>query len=280
MSEQAAVAEETAADAPATVVDPPGDDVAADGAPETPDKDPETPKMFTQDELDAIVQKRLGRQRKQYDDRIDAILAERKPTAAEPEPEKPVEVPLTREKPRIEDHDFDQEAYLDALTDWKLEQAEARKTAEAKENKAKEENEAKEKTERETLEDFENRRLTMIEAGTEKYPDFEKVAFSIPVDEITGAIVLHSDNPADIAYHLGQNPKEFERISKLVPVQRAFEIGKIQAVINATQGKTTNAPPPPSGTVKGKTRATTDYAKLARDNPQEYMRLRNEGKIR
>ena len=196
----------------------------------------------------------------------------------EPKADDPPEVPLTRPKPRIEDHNFDQEAYLDDLTEWKLEQRDAKAQAEQKVADAKAEQDKQAKSEAEVRKEFEGKRLNMIEEGGKKFPDFEEVAFSVPIDEITGAMVLSSDTPAEIAYHLGKNPKEFERIQALHPIQRAFEIGKMQAAIQAAQKKTTNAPPPPNP-VKPKATPAANHAKLAKENPEEYMRLRNEGKI-
>ena len=50
----------------------------------------------------------------------------------------------------------------------------------------------------------------------------------------------------EVAYHLGANPKEAERISRLSPILQAKEIGKIEAQLaaNPPVKKTSNAPAP------------------------------------
>jgi hypothetical protein len=55
-----------------------------------------------------------------------------------------------------------------------------------------------------------------------------------------------SDNGPEVAYHLGANPREAERISRLSPIMQAKEIGKIEAQLAANPPikKTSNAPSP------------------------------------
>ena len=55
-----------------------------------------------------------------------------------------------------------------------------------------------------------------------------------------------SDLGPDLAYWLGSNPKEADRISRLSPLLQAREIGKIEAKITAepVQKKTSTAPDP------------------------------------
>jgi hypothetical protein len=63
-----------------------------------------------------------------------------------------------------------------------------------------------------------------------------------------------SDIGPDVAYYLGVNPKEAERISKLSPILQAKEIGRLEAKIASEPmtKKTTSAPAPISPvTAKG-----------------------------
>ena len=55
-----------------------------------------------------------------------------------------------------------------------------------------------------------------------------------------------SDVGPDVAYYLGSNPREAERISRLSPYLQAKEIGKIEVKLtdNPPVKRTTNAPPP------------------------------------
>jgi hypothetical protein len=58
--------------------------------------------------------------------------------------------------------------------------------------------------------------------------------------------IQYSEIGPDLAYHLGANPKEAERISRLPPILQAKEIGKLEAKLatNPPVKKTTSAPTP------------------------------------
>ena len=58
--------------------------------------------------------------------------------------------------------------------------------------------------------------------------------------------IQYSDLGPDLAYWLGSNPKEAERIARLSPILQAREIGKIEVRLsdNPPVKKTTSAPTP------------------------------------
>ena len=58
--------------------------------------------------------------------------------------------------------------------------------------------------------------------------------------------IQYSDIGPDLAYWLGSNPKEADRIARLSPIMQAREIGKIEANItsNPPAKKTSSAPAP------------------------------------
>jgi len=82
----------------------------------------------------------------------------------------------------------------------------------------------------------------------EKYEDFKQVAYnqSLPITHIMAEAIRASEVGPDVAYFLGTNPKEADRISRLQPVLQAKEIGKIEAKLasNPPVKKTTSAPSP------------------------------------
>ena len=57
------------------------------------------------------------------------------------------------------------------------------------------------------------------EAARDKYEDFEQVAYNpkLPITDVMAQTIQASDNGPDIAYYLGTNPKEADRISRLQP---------------------------------------------------------------
>lgn len=96
------------------------------------------------------------------------------------------------------------------------------------------------------------------EAKTE-LTDFEAVAFSedTPMSDAMRDAIVTSDFGALIAYELGKNPDEAERIAKLNPIVAIREIGKIESRIadkkaaatkeaDEPEAATTRAPRPPS----------------------------------
>ena len=86
------------------------------------------------------------------------------------------------------------------------------------------------------------------EEARTKYDDFEQVAYNpnLPITTEMAQAIQYSDIGPDLAYHLGANPKEAERISRLPPLLQAKEIGRIEAKLAADPPtkKTTSAPTP------------------------------------
>ena len=86
------------------------------------------------------------------------------------------------------------------------------------------------------------------ESAREKYDDFEQVAYNprVPITEVMAETIRASDVGPDVAYYLGANVKEAERIARLSPILQAKEIGKIEAKLsdNPPVKKTTSAPAP------------------------------------
>jgi hypothetical protein len=186
---------------------------------ETPEEQPveqEAPKTFTQEELDAIVGKRLAREQRKWE-REQAQRAAEQQARQQP-------VDLSPEQ--FETY----EDYADALAERKAEELLARREAELQQ--------------RALLDAYHERE----EAARDKYDDFEMVAYNpeLPVTEAMARAIQASDIGPDVLYHLGSNPKDAARISRLDPILQAREIGKIEAQLGAAPPvkKTSNAPAP------------------------------------
>ena len=86
------------------------------------------------------------------------------------------------------------------------------------------------------------------EEARSKYDDFEQVAYNpnVRITTTMAETIQSSEIGPDVAYYLGSNPKEADRISRLSPLMQAREIGKIEAVVSATPPvkKSSNAPAP------------------------------------
>ena len=178
----------------------------------------EASKTFSQEELDAIVSKRLAREQRKWEreqaQKLAELEAKRAPPANPPAPD-----------------DFDNAAkYAEALAEQKAQ--ELLRAREAAQQQAR------------LLETYHEKE----EEARGKYDDFEQVAYNpnLPVTDVMAQTIQASDVGPDIIYYLGSNPKESARIANLPPFLQAKEIGKIEAKMASDPPvrKTSTAPAP------------------------------------
>jgi len=202
------------ADSPAPVPAPTAEPVAEEThAPENEQPNEQQSKTFTQEELDAIVGKRLAREQRKW----------------EREQTRRVQ-PAPAELPPVENFES-VDAYADALAERKAEELLNRRELERQQM------------------DFLDAYHDREEDARAKYDDFEQVAYNpkLPISNAMAETIQASDIGPDIAYYLGTNPKEAARIAALrSPILQAKEIGKIEAKMASEPilRKTTSAPPP------------------------------------
>ena len=204
---------------------------------------------------DAAYQRGLAEARKQGE----------KPSEKAPEAPPYVAPDFLKPAPRESDYE-EYSDFLEAKDEYLVEKAEFRAY-----NKAKAEIEAEQQ--RRVQEVNQTEATRWVQEGAKKYPDFQKViaphADTIPA--VMAAAVKASDNGHEIAYHLGNNQAEFNRIAGLQPVQQAIEIGKLSMRLSTrpAPAKTiTSAPPPIKEITSGgtadldpNTMSMEDYAK-------------------
>jgi len=166
--------------------------------------------------------------------------------------------------------------YVEALTDWKLEQRlkardaeEQRRSLEAEQQRAQREH-------------FER-----VQTFAKQHDDFEEALSDvddIPVSAAFQELIVTSDQGPALMYELAKNRKEYERIAQLSPLACARELGKIETRIAARaseasakkpEPKTTKAPKPiePVGGSKGTVQKSLDDPDLSF---AEYERMRRE----
>jgi len=177
------------------------------------------PKTFTQEELDAAIGKRLAREQRKWEREQQRRAEEAQTVRSAP----PADLPPV-------DQFESPEAYAEALAYRKAEELIAQRE-QAKQQAA-------------VLEGYQERE----EQAREKYEDFEQVAYNpnLRITNVMAETIQASDIGPDVAYYLGANPKEADRISRLSPFLQAKEIGKIEAKLsdNPPAKKTTSAPAP------------------------------------
>ena len=187
----------------------------ATAVPDTEVLSPEEPpaKVFTQEDLDAAIGKRLAREQRKWEREKSAV----------PAYQAPAEIPSA-------DYFASTEDYAEALAEQRAEQKIAQREAA--------------KYQKEVFETYQDRE----EEAREKYDDFDQVIQNpkLAVTELMAQTIRESDIGPDVAYYLGTNPKEAARISKLSPASQIKEVGKIENLLenNPSIKKTTNAPAP------------------------------------
>jgi len=87
-------------------------------------------------------------------------------------------------------------------------------------------------------------------------------------------MVLESESPVDLAYHLGKNPALARQISQMPPVMAARELGRLEARLTLPQPKTQSTAPAPISPVKATGTATRDPARMSAN---EYRAWREAG---
>jgi hypothetical protein len=146
-------------------------------------------------------------------------------TAGKPA-EKPGETPKADAgdgKPQLEKFES-YEDYVEALTDWKLAQREAAMAEKSKVDAAKQQ-------QAELAKSWQARQ----EATRAKYDDYDEVVGQeIPITGVMQQALLESDHGAELAYWLGSNPEEAERIAKLGPVAAIKALAKIEDSVSGS----------------------------------------------
>ncbi|MGL6123001.1 MAG: hypothetical protein ACRC1W_08290 [Shewanella sp.] len=197
-------------------------DVTPEGtAPEGEEKKQAEPaKTFTQEEVDALVQKRLLKKEREVLRNVQRQQAEEQRRAS-------TERELKREQ------FTDEDAYLEA----RLEQL-ADKKADEKISQLERQREMEK-----TSEAF----LERTEKAIDKYPDFHDVAGnpSLKINEAMVEFIAESNVGPDVAYYLGKNPSTAAKIADMSPIKAARELARIEAEISAKPVVKTSTLPAP-----------------------------------
>ena len=183
-----------------------------------PEAKPE-PRLLSQDEVNRIVrrERRAAEDRAYQRARLEAENERLRAQLGQPRGDQPNATQGTGERPRP-DQFKDWDSYQEAFTDWKVEQ----KLAGLAERGTKEKEQTSQAEYAQTV-------RSKLAEGADKYDDFEEV-IGAPDVAFTGPMVdalIRTAAPADVAYHLGQNPKESQRIARLPLAEQVFAIREL-----------------------------------------------------
>lgn len=212
------------------------------------------PRLFTQEELDAIVGKEKAKERRKWERDAQKQAADAR------------QVPIAPPDPKQYQT---QEAYNDALVAHKVDETIAQRDSQKQHNDAV-------SAYREREEDTRS-----------KYPDYDEVAYGegSRVTNAMASVIVMSDIGTEIMYHLGQNRDEARRIANLSPLLQAREIGKIEASLTTSPPvkKTSSAPEPikPGGSRSSvQTYDTTDPRSIASTDTSDWIAKENKRRMK
>lgn len=118
--------------------------------------------------------------------------------------------------------------------------------------------------------------LERVEEAKKRFQDFATVAGNpdVPITDEMAEVIRASDEGPDVLYHLGSNPAEAARISRLSANQQVFELGRIAASLRVPKPKTQTAAPAPIRPVAGRASQPRDPSNMSQ---AEFIEWRRSG---
>jgi len=219
-------------------------------------------KTFTQDEVNDITAKRVARSERKIKRELDELRAELSRM-------RPVVEPQTPAKP-TPDKFATTEEYVEALAAFKAEEIVSRKFTDVQRQT---QEHARAQQAQAVADTFAERQ----DSAREKYADFDEVAFNprLPISDAMAETIRESELGCELAYFLGKNPQEADRIAKLSPFLQAKELGRLETKLQDVPVRKPSAAPAPITPVKAKD--TGPIVDL--DSPDALKRLGTTGWI-
>ena len=227
----------------------PAPELTLTSTPEPEETETESPKTFTQEELDSIVGRRLAKEQRKWERQA---------------------VPAAPVAPPEADQFDSVEAYADALALQKAEELVKQRDVKQQQSVL--------------VEAYHDRE----EEARGRYNDFEQVAYNpnLPITAAMAETIQSSEIGPDMAYYLGVNPKEADRISKLAPFVQAKELGRLEAKLLAEPAtkRVSSAPDPispakPRGT-SSPTFDTTDPRSIKSMTATQWIDAERQRQVR
>jgi len=154
--------------------------------------------------------------------------------------------------------------YLEARQDWQIEQRFAKQDA------------AKQETVKQGT-------IAQLEAvATEQHSDYAQIKADFFSHDLTGVtafieLIKESENPAELAYFLGKNPEEMDKLGEMTPAAANRYIGRLEARMTEAptqpNKKTTSAAPKPINPLGG-TKGSVSAKDPANMTMEEYTAYR------
>lgn len=172
------------------------------------------------------------------------------------QPTQTTQKPVLPPKPKLADHDYDEEKHAAAMDEWYGKQREVERWEQDQAAAATRQAEAV----RQVQETYQRSK------GALKVKDFQDAEDEVVAqfDVVQQSIVMKgAENPGAMVYALGKNPKKLAELASIKdPVKFAVAVGNLQRDIKVTKRPGTK--PAPEKTIKPNTSASTSTATLER----------------
>lgn len=233
------------------VIEEPIEEVSSDEpevVEEVEEKEPEKVPKGVQKRIDEITREKYEERRERQAAQERADRLERELAALRQAAEAPKQAIKPEGAPNPDDYDagrYDPE-YLEALTDWKVKQLFDNQQKQLK------------------IAEQQRNVITLQEEARKAHDDYDQAEQSflshplVRVD-VFKELLLDADNPAELAYYLGKNQEELDKIGEMSKEKAARYMGrleeKIQTSLVQSKKAVTNAPKPisPLSGAKGAT---------------------------
>lgn len=214
----------------------------------------------------------LTRKQKEAERRAEEAerqLAEIRQGAAPPD-QTPQQPQAQEGKPTREQFNYDEDAYVDAVVSWQLQQ----RDAQAAQRRAEEEGRRRARALQEAEDAF-----------TDEHPDYmESISRLMVTEHMRGALMEADMGPA-VAYHLAKNPDLAEEIRNKSPYAQVVAIGKLAAQFAAPAASAPTParpappvqipPPPPAPTLSARAPAASPPEKWDMNQHIEAIRAKS-----
>jgi hypothetical protein len=166
------------------------------------------------------------------------------------------QAPRLPEKPKLADHDYDEDKFQEAMDAWYVTKREVEAHEAEQENTVKE----RQKAVQTVHENYATSKKAL------KVPDFQDAEDEVVgvLSEVQQSILMAgATNPGAMVYALGRTPKKLQELASIKdPVKFAVAVGKLETEVKVT--KRTSTKPAPEMTVTGKGSTGTSKATLER----------------
>lgn len=196
---------------------PQADSGVQDTEASTQEKETPVERTFTQKDIEAATAKAAAKaERRAYREAMERMERLQQPQQPRQEDQRP------------QRHDGESDdAYLDRLTDWKLD---------------KRDQQSRHQREAERVKQL-TTKTESIYAQAEKEAGFDREEFdSLPITPSIAEAITDSDIAPKLMAYMSANPEDVARIAKLSPARQAAEIGKLEDKL--ASARTTRAPAP------------------------------------